>query len=47
MGTVIVALCCFTPVLGILFCIVGLLAVVSYLDCILFPALAVFLLITI
>ena len=46
-GTVIVALCCFTPVLVILFGIVGLSALVGYLDYVLFPALAVFVLITI
>jgi mercuric ion transport protein len=46
-GTVIVALCCFTPILVVLFGIVGLSAVVGYLDYFLFPALAVFVLITI
>ena len=46
-GTVIVALCCFTPVLAVLFGVVGLSAVVGYLDYVLFPALAVFVLITI
>lgn len=46
-GTVIIALCCFTPVLVVLFAVVGLSAVVGYLDYVLFPALAVFVLITI
>ncbi len=46
-GTVIAALCCFTPVLVVLFGIVGLSAVVGYLDYILLPALATFVLITI
>lgn len=46
-GTVIVALCCFTPILVVLFGVVGLSAVVGYLDYVLFPALAVFVLITI
>ena len=46
-GTVIVALCCFTPILVVLFGIVGLSAVVGYLDYVLFPILAVFVLITI
>ena len=46
-GTVIAALCCFTPVLVILFGVVGLSVVVGYLDYVLFPALAVFILITI
>lgn len=46
-GTVIAALCCFTPLLVVLFGVVGLSAVVGYLDYILMPALAVFVLITI
>ena len=46
-GTVITALCCFTPILVVLFGVVGLSAVVGYLDYVLFPALAVFVLITI
>jgi len=46
-GTIIAALCCFTPVLVVLFGVVGLSAVVSYLDYVLLPALAVFVLITI
>ncbi|MEO1638939.1 MAG: mercury resistance system transport protein MerF [Pseudomonadota bacterium] len=46
-GTIIVALCCFTPVLVILFGAVGLAAVVGYLDLVLFPALGVFILLTI
>ncbi|MBT2131592.1 mercury resistance system transport protein MerF [Planktotalea lamellibrachiae] len=46
-GTVIAALCCFTPVLVVLFGVVGLSAVVGYLDYVLLPALAVFALITI
>ncbi len=46
-GTVIAALCCFTPVLVALFGVVGLSALVGYLDYVLFPALAVFVLITI
>jgi mercuric ion transport protein len=46
-GTIIAALCCFTPVLAILFGVVGLSAVVGYLDYVLLPALAVFVLITI
>ena len=39
-GTVIAALCCFTPVLVILFGVVGLSALVGYLDYVLLPALA-------
>ena len=46
-GTVIIALCCFTPILVVLFAVVGLSAVVGYLDYVLFPALAAFVLITI
>lgn len=46
-GTVIAALCCFTPVLVILFGAVGLAAMVGYLDYVLFPALAFFILLTI
>lgn len=41
-GTVIVALCCFTPILVILFGVVGLSALVGYLDYVLFPALFAF-----
>lgn len=46
-GTIIVALCCFTPVLVVLMSIVGLSAVTGYLDYVLFPALAFFLGLTI
>lgn len=46
-GTIIAALCCFTPVLVILFGIVGLSALVGYLDYVLFPALAFFIALTI
>ena len=46
-GTVIAALCCFTPVLVILFGAIGLAAVVGYLDIVLLPALAFFVLLTI
>lgn len=45
-GTITAALCCFTPVLVVLFGAVGLAAVVGYLDYVLFPALGVFILIT-
>ncbi|QRJ65633.1 mercury resistance system transport protein MerF [Azospira restricta] len=38
-GTAIAALCCFTPILVVL---VGAAAWVGYLDCVLFPALAIF-----
>ena len=40
-GSLIVGLCCFTPVLVILLAMVGLSAITAYLDIILLPALAV------
>ncbi len=42
LGTVIAALCCFTPLLVILLGTVGLSALTGYLDFVLFPALAFF-----
>jgi mercuric ion transport protein len=45
-GTVIVALCCFTPLLVVLVTTVGLAAIVGYLDFVLFPALGLFIVIT-
>lgn len=41
-GTVITAICCFTPVLVVLFGVVGLSAWLGWLDYVLFPALAIF-----
>lgn len=41
-GTVLVALCCFTPVLVILLGMVGLSALTGYLDYVLLPALIAF-----
>ncbi|MEX2489625.1 MAG: mercury resistance system transport protein MerF [Pseudomonadales bacterium] len=41
-GTVIAALCCFTPVLVILLGVIGLSAVTGYLDYVLLPALVFF-----
>lgn len=46
-GTIITALCCFTPVLVFLFGVVGLSAAVGCLDYVLFPALLFFVLLTI
>jgi len=46
-GTVFAALCCFTPFLVVLLGIVGLSAVVGYLDIVLFPALGLFVALTI
>jgi mercuric ion transport protein len=40
-GTIVVALCCFTPILVILFGVVGLSALVGVLDYVLLPALAI------
>ncbi|AQQ08128.1 mercury transporter (plasmid) [Roseibium algicola] len=45
-GTVIAALCCFTPVLVVLFGAVGLSAFVGLLDYVLLPALLAFVLLT-
>ena len=45
-GTVIAALCCFTPLLVVLVGVVGLSAIVGYLDYVLYPALAFFVLLT-
>ena len=46
-GTVIAALCCFTPLLVVLLGVVGLSAWLGWLDYVLFPTLAVFIGITI
>ncbi len=45
-GAIVTAVCCFTPVLVILVGAVGLSAIVSWLDYVLFPALAGFIAIT-
>ncbi|MGH6918654.1 MAG: mercury resistance system transport protein MerF [Geminicoccaceae bacterium] len=42
-GTVVAALCCFTPVLVVLLAAVGLSAVIGWLDYVLWPALVFFL----
>lgn len=46
-GTAIVALCCFTPVLVVLAGVVGLAAVLGWIDYVLLPALAFFISLTI
>ena len=46
-GTVIAALCCFTPILIVLLGAVGLAALTGYLDYVLYPALAFFIGLTI
>lgn len=45
-GSIVAALCCFTPVLVILLSAVGLSALIGYLDQVLLPVLAIFILIT-
>ena len=45
-GTVVAALCCFTPLLVWLLAGVGLTAAIIYLDMVLLPALAIFIAIT-
>ena len=46
-GTVVVAVCCFTPVLVVLVSAVGLSAAIGWLDYVLLPALGLFIGITI
>lgn len=43
-GTLLTALCCFTPILVVIFSALGLVAILGYLDYVLFPLLAVFIL---
>jgi mercuric ion transport protein len=45
-GSIVAAVCCFTPALVVLFGAVGLTAWVGWLDFVLFPALALFILVT-
>ena len=45
-GTVLAALCCFTPVLVVLLTGVGLSAAIGYLDVVLLPVLGIFVCIT-
>ncbi len=45
-GTVIAAICCFTPFLVVVLAAVGLSAWLGWLDYVLFPALAFFILLT-
>lgn len=45
-GTVVTAICCFTPALVILFGALGVSAWLGWIDYVLFPALAVFLALT-
>ena len=46
-GTIIMALCCFTPLLVVLLASVGLSAWLGWLDYVLLPALGIFIAITI
>ena len=46
-GSVIAAICCFTPLLVILLGSIGLSVVVGYLDYVLLPILAIFILIVV
>ncbi|MDQ6988676.1 MAG: mercury resistance system transport protein MerF [Mariprofundaceae bacterium] len=46
-GSIVFALCCFTPVLVLLFAAIGISAWVGYLDVVLLPALALFIALTI
>ena len=46
-GTVLVALCCFTPILVITVGVIGLGALTPYLDYVLFPALGVMIIVTV
>ncbi len=45
-GTVVTALCCFTPILAIPLGVVGVSFLVGWLDVVLLPALAIFVAIT-
>ena len=45
-GTAVVALCCFTPLLVLLLGVLGLSAAVGWLDYVLFPLLALFIALT-
>ena len=46
-GTVLVAMCCFTPILVVLLGTVGLSALTPYLDIVLLPALFIMIVLTI
>jgi hypothetical protein len=41
-GSIVTAVCCFTPILVVLLGVVGLSAIVGYLDYVLLPALFIF-----
>ena len=46
-GTIVVLICCFTPVLVIILGAIGLSMIVPYLDFVLFPALGLLIILTI
>ncbi len=46
-GTIAVAICCFTPILVLVLAAVGLSALTPYLDYVLFPALGVLVILTV
>lgn len=45
-GTIVAAVCCFTPALVVLLGVIGLAAAIAWLDLFLLPALGIFLVIT-
>lgn len=45
-GTIIMVLCCFTPILVWIFAAIGLSGIIIYLDLVLLPLLAFFMIIT-
>ena len=45
-GTIVTAICCFTPVLVLLLSAIGLAALTGWLDLMLLPALAIFIIMT-
>jgi len=42
LGGIVTAICCFTPILVVIFSAAGLVAAVKYLDFVLFPMLVIF-----
>jgi mercuric ion transport protein len=47
LGSIITALCCFTPILVGVLSVVGLGVIINYLDFVLLPLLAVFIVLTV
>jgi mercuric ion transport protein len=46
-GTIVIAVCCFTPLLALVFGAIGLSMIIPYLDFVFFPALGLFIILTI